>query len=156
MGVSGCGKSTLGAVLAQRLCVPFLEGDDFHPPANIAAMTAGQNLTDAMRAPWLRRLAAAMPADCVVSCSALRRGYRDILRGGGAVLFVHLALDLPGARRRMAARGGHFMNPALAETQAQILEPLGGDEAGVTLDARLAPSELASRVALLLAQRVSP
>lgn len=137
MGVSGCGKSTMGLALSRQLGFAFLEGDSFHPPENIQAMAAGLALDDAMRAPWLRTLASALhaaPSGVVASCSALRRSYRDILRTAGPVVFVHLAIDLAEASARMQTRPGHFMNPALAKSQRDSLEPLGPDEEGFTLD----------------------
>lgn len=149
MGVSGCGKSTLGQELSQRLGFGFLEGDGFHPPANIEAMAAGRPLDDAMRAPWLAALAEALhgaPSGVVASCSALRRSYRDALQSGGPVVFVHLAIALPEARARMEARPSHFMNPALAESQQQSLEPLEADETGFTLDATAAPAALLAEI----------
>ncbi len=138
MGVSGCGKSTVGLALAQRLGVVFLEGDSLHPPSNIAAMSAGIALDDAMRLPWLRSIGSRLHGEStgmVASCSALRVSYRDLLRRRGAVFFVHLAIDIPQTRARMRARPAHFMNPALAESQHASLEPLEHDEWGVTVDA---------------------
>lgn len=139
MGVSGCGKSTIGQALAQKLGWRFLEGDSLHPPENIAAMSAGIALNDTMRLPWLQAVATALhsePLGIVGSCSALRRSYRDILCRQGAVLFVHLEIDLQETRVRMQKRASHFMNPALAESQHASLEPLHGEESGITVDAR--------------------
>lgn len=138
MGVSGCGKSTVGQALARRLGMAFLEGDSLHPQSNIAAMAAGIALDDAMRLPWLQAVAGALhekPIGMVASCSALRRGYRDLLRHQGPVFFVHLTLGLEQTCARMQARPGHFMNPALAASQHASLEPLHQDEWGLTLDA---------------------
>ena len=138
MGVSGCGKSTVGLALAQRLGLRFLEGDNLHPPSNIAAMAAGIALDDAMRLPWLQSVGSHLHDEStglVASCSARRVRYRDVLRRRGAVFFVHLALDIVQARARMRARPAHFMNPVLAESQHASLEPLGQDEWGVTVDA---------------------
>lgn len=148
MGVSGCGKSTIGKLLSRKLGYPFLEGDSFHPPENVQAMASGQALNDRMREPWLLSLAAAIAQESdgvVVSCSALRKSYRDILRANGPVFLVHLTLDLPEARRRMEMRRGHFMNPALAESQLASLEALSADEHGVTLDATMPPNKLVER-----------
>ena len=155
MGVSGCGKSTIGRLLARKLGYRFLEGDSFHPPGNIQAMAAGQALNDSMREPWLLSLSDAMSqrADGVVaSCSALRKSYRDILRRNGPVFFMHLTLELSEARRRMELRRGHFMNPALAESQLASLEALSADEDGETLDATLSPDRLVARALAALAR----
>jgi gluconokinase len=139
MGVSGSGKSTVGAALAQRLAVPFVDADTLHPPANIAKMTAGDPLSDDDRYPWLEKVGdwlAGRRDGGVVSCSALKRKYRDQLRAHcPGVQFLHLsgAPELIG--RRLAARSGHFMPAALLRSQFDTLEPLGVDEGGVTADA---------------------
>lgn len=153
MGVSGCGKSTLAGALSKRLGFSMIEGDALHPAGNIAAMQAGQPLTDEMRGPWLAAIADAMERalqtspGVVASCSALKRSYRDVLSRHGPVVFVHLDLPLSAARQRMADRPGHFMNPALAQSQATTLEPLAADETGISLDATLAPDVLTDRAA---------
>lgn len=139
MGVTGSGKTTVGAALAQRLRVPFADADDFHPPENVAKMSAGIPLDDADRAPWLRAigawLAAHRDSGGVISCSALRRSYRDVLRAAAPdVLFVHLAGSPEVVARRVAGRPGHFMPASLVASQFATLEPLGPDENGVTLD----------------------
>jgi gluconokinase len=138
MGVSGSGKSTAARALAQRLGVPFCEGDDVHPPANVAKMQAGQPLDDADRAPWLAALNAWMQAHRdggVVSCSALRRRYRDRLREGLAPPPAFVLLDPSRAvlERRMAARHGHFMPGSLLDSQLATLERPGADEGVLTL-----------------------
>ncbi|OQZ91036.1 gluconate kinase [Mycobacterium alsense] len=139
MGVSGSGKSTVGAALARRLGVPFIDADTLHPPANIAKMAAGEPLTDDDRRPWLDRVGewlAAHRDGGVVSCSALKRTYRDRLRAHcPPVTFLHLrgSPELIGAR--LAARLGHFMPAALLRSQFDALEPLGADEDGMTVDA---------------------
>jgi len=139
MGVSGSGKSTVGAALAQRLGVPFVDADSLHPPANIAKMAAGQPLDDEDRHPWLERIGdwlADHPGGGVVSCSALKRGYRNQLRAHcPQVRFLHLSGSADVIGRRLAARAGHFMPAALLRSQLDTLEPLGTDEAGVTVDA---------------------
>ncbi|WP_406210748.1 gluconokinase [Kitasatospora sp. NBC_01560] len=141
MGVSASGKSTLGRLLADRRGVPFTEGDDLHPPANIARMTAGHPLDDAERAPWLHAVAAVVHRaararqGAVLSCSALKREYRDELRAAGPVWFLHLTLDRATAAARIAHRPGHFMPLALLDSQYAALEPLRPDEPGLTLDA---------------------
>jgi gluconokinase len=139
MGVSGSGKSTVGAALAQRLRVPFADADDFHPPANVAKMTAGQPLDDDDRYPWLESigewLAQRGGDGGVVTCSALKRKYRDQLRRHCAdVEFLHLAGTPEVIGKRQASRPGHFMPASLLESQFQTLEPLEPDEGGTTID----------------------
>ncbi len=158
MGVSGTGKSTLGATLAAHLGRPFLEGDAFHPPANVAKMAAGVALTDDDRLPWLDALAAAMSRHAaagrstVVACSALRRAYRDRLRAApGRVRFVHVTVTPDELARRMSARPGHFMPPSLLASQLATLEPLAPDEDGLTLASRGDPERDAAEVLRLLA-----
>ena len=139
MGVSGSGKSTVGAALAQRLRVPFADADDFHPPANIAKMTAGHPLDDDDRRPWLEAvgtwLAEHDAGGGVMTCSALKRSYRDQLRRHAARIVV---LHLDGSRevigRRQASRPGHFMPATLLDSQFDTLEPLAPDERGIVVD----------------------
>jgi gluconokinase len=158
MGVSGTGKTTLGALLARRLGRPFLEGDEFHPPANVAKMAAGLPLTDDDRWPWLDALTAAMGEHAaagrstVVACSALRRAYRDRLRRApGRVRFVHVAVPAGELHRRMSDRV-HFMPPALLTSQLATLEPLADDEDGVTVAAGDDPDALADEALRLLGE----
>jgi gluconokinase len=138
MGVSGSGKSTVGAALAQRLRVPFGDADDFHPPANIAKMTAGEALDDHDRHPWLEAVGAwlaAHPDGGVMSCSALKRKYRDQLRHhahGVEFLFLEGTRDV--IAKRQASRPGHFMPASLLTSQFVTLEPLEPDEIGVVID----------------------
>lgn len=138
MGVSGSGKSTVGAALAQRLRVPFADADDFHPPANIAKMTAGHPLDDQDRYPWLEtigRWLADHPGGGVMSCSALKRSYRDQLRQHCPDLrFLHLTGSPEVIARRQASRPGHFMPASLLASQFDTLEPLGDDEHGTAID----------------------
>lgn len=140
MGVSGCGKSTVGERLAHRLGVPFLEGDALHPPRNVALMAAGTALTDADRAAWLDAIAARLSAlgaedGMVVSCSALRRVYRDRLRAALPDLrFVLLHGDRALLTQRLGNRQGHYMPPALLGSQLDVLEVPSPDEAALTLD----------------------
>jgi gluconokinase len=136
MGVSGSGKSTFGRQLATHWSVPFLEGDEFHPPSNVEKMRIGVPLTDDDRWPWLDRIAQAFAADCerhslvVGSCSALRRAYRDRLRGGipVPVLFVFLEADEHVLLERVKSRRGHYMPPALLPSQLATLERPDPDE----------------------------
>jgi gluconokinase len=140
MGVSGSGKSTVGAALAQRLRVPFADADDFHPPANIAKMTAGQPLDDDDRYPWLEAIGEWLAQHCggdggVMSCSALRRKYRDHLRRGCPdVEFLHLSGTPEVIGKRQASRPGHFMPASLLASQFATLEALGPDERGIVID----------------------
>lgn len=139
MGVSGSGKSTVGAALAQRLRVPFGDADDFHPAANIAKMTAGQPLDDDDRYPWLDAIGKWLAARCdsggVMSCSALKRKYRDQLRRHCAgVEFLHLDGTAEVIGKRQASRPGHFMPASLLASQFDTLEPLEPDERGISID----------------------
>jgi gluconokinase len=138
MGVSGSGKSTVGTALAQRLRVPFVDADTLHPQANIAKMTAGEPLTDDDRYPWLEKVGewlAAHRDGGVVSCSALKRKYRDQLRAHcPRIQFLHLSGSPELIGHRLATRTGHFMPAALLRSQFDALEPLGADESGVTVD----------------------
>ena len=128
MGVSGSGKTAVGAALAENLGWPFLDGDDFHPEANVAKMAAGTPLTDADRWPWLDRLAAEMAAvnargaDAVVACSALKQAYRDRFFRAGDVRFVHLKGDHETIAARLAARSHRYMPPTLLASQFATLE----------------------------------
>lgn len=139
MGVSGCGKSTVGVALAQRLQLPFSDADDFHPPSNIAKMTAGHPLDDHDRHTWLEVigewLAEHESTGAVMSCSALKREYRDSLRRHAptAEFFcLHGTSDV--IARRQASRSGHFMPASLLASQFAALEPLARDECGLVLD----------------------
>jgi gluconokinase len=138
MGVSGSGKTTVGAALAQRLRVPFADADDFHPPANIAKMKAGTPLDDDDRRPWLDAIGywlAAHPDGGVVTCSALKRAYRDRLRQHLPVVeLVHVHGEREVITRRQATRPGHFMPASLLDSQFATLEPLGDDERGFVVD----------------------
>jgi gluconokinase len=139
MGVSGSGKSTVGAALAQRLRVPFADADDFHPEANVAKMSAGHALNDDDRHPWLDAIGDWLAEHCgaggVMSCSALKRKYRDQLRKHcPQVRFLHLSGSPEVIGRRQASRPGHFMPASLLASQFDTLEPLEADEHGVVVD----------------------
>lgn len=153
MGVAGCGKTTVARLLADRLGWPQAEADDFHPVPNIAKMSAGIPLTDEDRWPWLRTIRDWTTAqdtagnNTVVTCSALKRAYRDVLREAqGRVRFVHLegSIDLIGAR--IGERAGHFMPTALLPSQFEILEPLAADEDGVTVPVAATPEAVVDDV----------
>jgi carbohydrate kinase (thermoresistant glucokinase family) len=152
MGVSGSGKSTAARAVEQRLGWDFAEGDDFHPPANVEKMSAGRPLNDQDRLPWLESLATwtrdhdAAGRPTRMTCSALRRSYRDILRGGAEhTFFVHLHGDKGMILERMSSRE-HFMPPTLLESQLDTLEPLDADEAGMVVDPAVRPELIAGQV----------
>ena len=148
MGVSGCGKTTVGRLLAESLGRPFLDADDFHGEANVAKMRAGIALTDADRLPWLDRLNAALHAHengVVLACSALKAAYRERLCAGlgDRVRLVHLRGTSALIAARLQARTGHYMNPALLESQFAALEqPADAIEAGIDR----APREIAAAI----------
>lgn len=138
MGVSGSGKSTLAERLGTELHWPTAEADDFHPPASIAKMSQGVPLTDEDRWPWLWAIRDWMDAHTeggsIVTCSALKRSYRDLLReSGGVVVFLHVTGPLELLAQRLAGRSDHFMPASLLSSQFDALEPLGPDEDGTTL-----------------------
>jgi gluconokinase len=157
MGVSGVGKTTLAQVLADHLGLPRAEADDFHPAANIAKMAAGVPLDDHDRQPWLRALGgwlaeqAAAGRGGVATCSALRRDYRDTLRRCcPTAFFLHLTGDRALVGDRITRRTGHFMPPALLDSQYALLEPLQADEYGAVLEVGLPPETLAEHASALL------
>jgi gluconokinase len=146
MGVAGCGKSTVAQGLAERLDWSMVEGDDLHSAENKAKMSAGMPLTDDDRMPWLsaiRDLIDRTPTHLVVTCSALRRSYRDVLRGARArVRFLHLTGTPAVLGSRIGARTGHFMPPSMLISQLETLEPLGPDEDGVVVDIDASAEEI--------------
>ena len=153
MGVAGAGKSSVMSAVAAKLGWPALEGDGLHPPANVARMAAGVPLTDDDRAPWLEAIAAAIGAreaersSSVVTCSALRRRYRDVLRRGHpSVWFVHLVAPTDVLASRITNRIGHYMPPELLTSQLETLEPLEADEPGSTIDSSGSPEEIADQI----------
>ncbi len=133
MGVAGCGKSSVGAALSAALAVPYVDGDDLHPAANVDKMRRGVALTDDDRWPWLEKVAACLQesAPVLVGCSALKRAYRDRIRAAvhGKVAFVHLSGSRDVIAARMAKREGHYMPLSLLDSQFAALEPPGRDEA---------------------------
>jgi gluconokinase len=146
MGVSGAGKTTVGTALADALGVDYAEADKFHLPASIAKMSSGTPLTDEDRRPWLDSIAdwirAHEKTGGVVTSSALKRGYRDVLRGGGDSWFLHLNGDREVIAERLKNRTGHFMPASLLDSQLADLEPLEPDESGLTVDAGHTPREI--------------
>ena len=148
MGVSGCGKSRIGAALAERLALRFLDGDSLHPPANIAKMSRGEALNDDDRAPWLDAVGAALRRQAdVIACSALKRAYRDRIRAQApGTVFVHLSGDRAVLARRVASRAGHFMPPALLDSQLATLEPLQIDETAIVVDLTRTPGQIVRQI----------
>lgn len=150
MGVSGVGKSTIGRLLAERLGFEFAEGDDYHPPANVAKMSAGTPLDDADRLPWLQSMAAEIRGwiseqrSVVLTCSALKRHYRDILIGDQPVVLVYLRGDKATIAARMQQRHGHFMPQTLLDSQFMTLEEPGADETEFAIDVTPAPEAIAA------------
>jgi len=161
MGVSGSGKSTLAGVLAGRLGWALEEGDDLHPAANVAKMEAGIPLTDEDRRPWLELIREWIVAKQdagepgIVTCSALRRSYREILARPG-VEFVHLEGTRHDLAERLGRRLGHFMPASLLDSQLDTLEPLGPDEAGFVVDAALPVQDAAQQVLDWLEEHGTP
>jgi gluconokinase len=148
MGVTGAGKSTVGTLIAERLGLSFRDADDFHPASNIAKMSAGTPLTDADRWPWLDAIGAHLAAHrgtgCIVTCSALKRAYRDRLRVAAPDLrFIHLHGDVALVASRQAARQGHFMPASLVASQFATLEPPAPEERIIALDVAAPPAALA-------------
>lgn len=158
MGVAGCGKTTVAGLVAAQLGWPLGEADDLHPAANVAKMSAGTPLTDEDRWPWLaivRDWIETGSGDCVLTCSALRRGYREVLRAPGVrVRFVHLDGTPEQLRSRLGARTGHFMPPALLTSQLATLEPLEADEDGVVVAIDDTPEAIADEVVRALGLHV--
>lgn len=156
-GVAGSGKTTIGAALARRLGWPFADADDFHSPENIAKMRAGTPLTDADREPWLAAIAAWIAARSaaatggVVTCSALKRSYRDVLRDGrDDVCFACLNAPRHVVAGRLTNRPGHFMPASLLDSQLATLEPLQADEPGGSIDASTTPDAAVAAIVALV------
>jgi gluconokinase len=159
MGVSGAGKSTVMRALAGELGWPAAEADEFHSPANVAKMRSGTPLTDADRRPWLDALAAWIGEheqageNALVTCSALRRAYRDLLRRGHeSIWFAHLVVEPAVIADRLEHRRGHYMPPALLSSQLETLEPLEHDEPGAAIAARRSPPEIVVDIVARLRQ----
>ncbi|MEL6169200.1 MAG: gluconokinase [Pseudomonadota bacterium] len=155
MGVAGSGKSTIGAGLSKVLCVAYVDGDDLHPPENIAKMSAGHPLDDNDRAPWLDRVGgriAIEPGPLLIGCSALKRVYRDRIRAAAArpITFLHLTGSRNVIAERMATRPGHFMPPSLLDSQFDTLEPPAEDECSVAVDIDQPVDDIVKEAARLL------
>lgn len=158
IGVSGSGKTTIAGLLATRLGVAFEEGDDLHPQANIEKMAAGHPLDDGDRGPWLERVRHWIEArldagECgVITCSALKRSYRDALHGrDSGVVFVYLEGDESTFADRLACRTGHFMPPSLLTSQFATLEEPDADEPAIVVDARGTPEQIVAEILRRLA-----
>lgn len=151
MGVAGCGKSSVGAALSALLSMPYIDGDDLHPAANVAKMAAGQPLTDADRWPWLDACAETLSrGNVILGCSALKRAYRDRLRRAGGVRFVHLSGTRDLIAARMAQRTGHYMPLSLLDSQFIALEPPAPDENAVTIRIDQTTAAIAAAIAAQL------
>jgi len=158
MGAAGCGKSAVGKALAAAEGAVFVEGDRLHPPENVARMASGEPLTDQLREGWLDAIGERIAdltgsgQSVVAACSALKRSYRDRLRGFRRdIVFIYLKIDPATAKRRVANRKGHFMPASLVESQFAILEPPGADEQALTTDATRPVTDIVTAVASLLA-----
>ncbi|MGB4135086.1 MAG: gluconokinase [Microbacterium sp.] len=146
MGVSAVGKTTVGQEIARLCGGRFLDADDLHPAENVAKMSAGIPLDDADRWPWLDRVGDALAPGTVMACSALKRAYRDVLRRHAPeTFFVHLHADAAHLLAQASGREGHFMPPALLQSQLDALEPLGADENGIVITVDATPDRLAER-----------
>jgi gluconokinase len=157
MGSAGAGKTVIGTALADALGVPFVEGDGFHPAENVALMAAGTPLTDEHRAGWLAALASELRTarergeSIVLSCSSLKRAYRDLLRSGdAAVQFIFLHGDPALLRERLEARTGHYMPASLLDSQLAILEVPAPDERAWSFDVRDSPEQITSEIFALV------
>lgn len=155
MGVQGSGKSTIGTLLAERLGVPFVDGDTLHSAENIALMASGHALTDEERLPWLlavgARLAAAGDGGVVMACSALKRSYRDLLREHAPSLVTIYAKGSMGLiHQRIIARHHEYMPPSLLQSQFDALEEREPDEPGITVDVAETPEQIVDGIASFL------
>lgn len=153
MGVSGCGKTTVGKQLAERVGGVFLDGDDFHPISNVEKMRHGIPLTNEDRLPWLETVGRVMRERAepgrpvIMACSALRRLYRDRIRGEEPdAYFVHLVATREELERRVQSRHGHYMPPSLLDSQLQTLEPLASGEFGATVNVHGTEAQIVDRV----------
>ncbi len=160
MGVSGCGKSTVAKAISTVLGWEFAEGDAFHSDENVAKMSSGTPLDDDDRRPWLESIGEWISVkesrgeSAVVTCSALRRSYRDLLRAGRPhVRFLHVTAESDLIRDRMEQRPGHYMPASLLSSQLSTLEPLGDDEPGVTITNEGSAAQVLDRALAALGHR---
>lgn len=159
MGVAGCGKSAVGELIASKLGLPLIEGDDFHPAANVSKMQRGVPLTDDDRADWLQTLGLALARHsdgAVLTCSALKASYRERLRAAATPLstplyFVYLQISEAESLRRVGQRAGHFYPPSLVASQFAALQDPSGEPGVLTLDGSAPLSDLGRRAAQWLA-----
>ncbi|MES2433505.1 MAG: gluconokinase [Pseudomonadota bacterium] len=152
MGVAGCGKSSVGVALGAALSLPYRDGDDLHPSANIAKMSRGEALTDADRWPWLALVGQALRGPGIMGCSALKRVYRELIdtQAGGGVVFVHLSGARAVIEGRMRARAGHFMPTSLLDSQFATLEVPRLDERAVVVDIDQPLADVVAEIVLKL------
>lgn len=151
MGVAGCGKSSIGAALSALLSIPYIDGDDLHPAANVAKMAAGTPLTDDDRWPWLDACAETLSrGNVILGCSALKRAYRDRLRRAGGLRFIHLSGPRDLIAARMAQRSGHYMPLSLLDSQFAALEPPTPDEDALTISIDQPAAAIATSIAAQL------
>ena len=157
MGVSGCGKSTVGRLLAAKLGSAFIDGDDLHPASNKEKMAAGHPLNDGDRTPWLATIGDELSESvqggtpAVIACSALKRSYRDLLRGHEpSTVFIHLRGTADLIQHRLDERSHEYMPPTLLASQLSTLEALEPDEAAIEVDVSLTPEDIVAQVAKAL------
>jgi carbohydrate kinase (thermoresistant glucokinase family) len=147
MGVSGCGKSTVGQALADHLSLPYVDGDSLHPPHNVALMAAGTALSDEDRQGWLQAIGQVLQradgSGVVVSCSALKRSYRDLLRSHAPDLrLLHLHGSPELLSQRMRSRAGHYMPVSLLQSQLDTLQWPAADEGAIVVDVSAGPADI--------------
>jgi gluconokinase len=155
MGIQGSGKTTIGELLAQRLGVPFVDGDTLHSSKNKEWMASGRALSDAQRLPWLHAvgesLALAGGSGVVVACSALKRRYRDLLREDAPTMLTVFARgDIDLIHARITARRHEYMPPSLLPTQLEVLEEREDDEPGLTVDVAQTPEQIVERIMTMI------
>ena len=156
MGVAGCGKSSVGAALSARIGLPYRDGDDLHPAANVAKMSRGEPLTDDDRWPWLALVGQTLAkTPMIIGCSALKRRYRQRISetSGHPVTFIHLSGSRTVIEARMQARKGHFMPTSLLDSQFAALEPPASDENAVEIDIDQSLPEIVNAIVVALNKR---
>jgi carbohydrate kinase (thermoresistant glucokinase family) len=156
MGVSGCGKSTIGKLVAAKLGVKFIDGDDLHPQGNIEKMSQGIPLNDEDRKPWLETVARELNTlgSGVIACSALKRGYRERILGlAPGSTFIHLSGSRELLESRLSKREGHFMPSTLLDSQLSTLEELRSDEPGLVVEIGKPENVIVKEICLWIAER---